>query len=192
MINSGESYLLVGNKNAHYPIPYGYEWAKTYIDQLAAKGILHQEAEMFYADFAVRRMELAELLALSGDLKFGGSATFTDMPYPTPYIQTAARLGYMIGDAEGTFRPTDYITREEFAIVLTKFAGVNATDATNATVLNFSDHAKISTWATPYVKAAVANGLLVGDAEGTFRPKANLKIAEVVTALTKVINKQAK
>jgi len=195
LINSGELRLLVGNAHADFQDLNGYGWAASSISQLAAKGIVSATGDFFGPGQSVSREELAEWLALTGDLDLGGNATFSDVVGPqndSLYIRTAARLGYMNGDAEGTFRPEANLKREEFAIVLTRFAGVEVTEATNATELKFSDNAKISTWALPYVKAAVASGLIVGDAEGTFRPQATLSRAEVATALAKVMNKQSK
>lgn len=195
LINSGELRLLVGNADADYQDLNGYGWAESFISQLADKGIVNTLGTSFGPGQAVSREELAEWLALTGNLDLGGSATFSDLrgsQNDSLYIRTVARLGYMNGDAEGTFRPSANIKREEFAIVLTRFAGVEVTDATNATELKFSDNAEISTWALPYVKAAVANGLIVGDEAGTFRPQATLNRAEVATALVKVMNKQSK
>jgi hypothetical protein len=192
LIRTGTLNILVGDKDASFDDLQGYAWAEGSILTLAKKGVVIGTGDHKYEPKrAVTRGELTKILALaSGDLNFGGTASFGDVAEHDAYktfIETVVRKGYMSGDKEGTFRPSAPLTREELAIVLVRFAGLELTD--NKNELSFLDKGKIRGFALPYVKTALANGLLAGDAEGTFRPQAAASRAEVATAIVNVMNK---
>jgi hypothetical protein len=51
----------------------------------------------------------------------------------------------------------------------------------------FSDSGQISSWAREYVGAAADHGLLKGYEDNTFRPQNNIKRAEAVALLDRVL-----
>ena len=55
--------------------------------------------------------------------------------------------------------------------------------------LAFSDNADISRWAQSGVKMAVANGLINGMGDGTFRPKSTTTRAQASAVLVRLIDK---
>ncbi|MFD2169547.1 S-layer homology domain-containing protein [Tumebacillus lipolyticus] len=190
LIRTGRLNLLVGNPNASFTDLQGVDWANESILALAKKGIVIGSGNgEFQPKRPVTRGELTKILALSsGDLNLGGPASFRDVnqnAYQT-FIETVVRKGYMSGDKEGTFRPSAGLTREELAVVLVRFAGIEPTS--NMQELSFQDRGDVSSWARPFVRAAVEFGLMSGDAEGTFRPHATASRAEVSTAIVNVMN----
>jgi hypothetical protein len=104
-------------------------------------------------------------------------------------IDILSELKVMIGDDAGLFRPGDTIRRSEFAAVAVRLAGIEDQLGDN-TKPNFPD-VSASHWAVAHINLAVANGYLVGDLEGTFRPDANLSVAEAATILVRVVGHNA-
>lgn len=187
IINSGDLNLLFGNSNASFEDLNGYGWATDEISWMGQSGVVVGDgAGHFEPGRPVTRGELAKMVALLGDLNLGGSKKFSDLStnglYNT-YIQTVARQGFMSGDAEGTFRANDPVTREELAVVMARYGAV-APASTGA--LAFSDNAQVSGYAVPYVEAMVKKGYLHGDVAGTFRPQAPASRAEVAKVLSTV------
>lgn len=168
----------------------GYGWASSAVATLADRGVVVGDgAAHFQPSRAVTRGELAQMIALDGDLKLGGTATFADAGNSNflNAIQTVAREGFMSGDgATNTFRPSAGITRQELATVLVRLAGLQP--ATTGTGLTFADSASIGSYAAPYVKTAVEHGLMVGNDQNQFRPQATATRAEVAKALVNVLN----
>ncbi len=101
------------------------------------------------------------------------------------------------GDANGNFRPTDNISRAEFAKVLVvTLYGNSITLANPATLdgatLGFADLSGTH-WAYPYIKVAKEKGLIGGYPDGTFRMGNNVTRAEFAKMLySKLPDLQAK
>ncbi len=84
------------------------------------------------------------------------------------------------------FKPENTITRAEFAKMAVTYYGLKLSDYKN-TALNFNDVKDIPTWAVPYVKAAVGEGIIGGSSrpDGTldFLPNENITRAQVATII---------
>ena len=83
------------------------------------------------------------------------------------------------------FGPTDYITREQIAVILQqycKYKGDNAKSTGNLT--GFSDYKNVSSYATWGMKWAVGSGVITGSS-GKLQPKANATRAEVAAMMQK-------
>lgn len=96
---------------------------------------------------------------------------FSDVPSGTPVADAVAKLvgyGVINGYEDGTFKPDNTITRAEFAAIITRFKGIEA--SSNATT-GFADldNDESRAWARPYVKAAADAGIINGFEDGTFR-----------------------
>ena len=83
--------------------------------------------------------------------------------------------GLMSGYTDNTFRPDNAISRQEFAIVLTRLAG-----ETESGELPFTDVDSIAPWAVDSVYTAYSKGWIGGYSEGTFLPERNVTRAEAV------------
>jgi hypothetical protein len=92
------------------------------------------------------------------------------------------------GDAVGTFRPQENISREEFAKFAVLAAGLTPE---NDWQLNFTDAATISPWARGYVAAAVKAGIIKGYSDNTFMPGRNVSRAEIATMLVRALGEIA-
>ena len=80
-----------------------------------------------------------------------------------------ARLtGVATGYGDGTFQPTDSITRQEFAQMLYNYAKYKGYDLTaEGDLSTFSDGNKVQEWAVPAMSWANGEGLINGHDDGT-------------------------
>lgn len=100
------------------------------------------------------------------------------------YVAWAYDAGLIQGRGDGTFAPTSFISREEFAAM-----GARLGTVLPAGELPFDDAESISNWALGYVYTAVDSGWMLGDPNGNFRPQANIMRAEVATAVNRSDNR---
>jgi hypothetical protein len=95
-------------------------------------------------------------------------------------IELMSTLGVVFGDADGKFRPETPVSRKYMARLMVKAAGLAV--SSKATVA-FSDIAPGDADA-PYIDAAIENGLMVANPDGTFRPDDPLTMTEAMAFLS--------
>ena len=93
--------------------------------------------------------------------------SFTDVPsdnWAYPYVENAYKVGLMIGDGDGNFRPKDIITKEEVAIVIYRILNYGTDKMTPAERALTEEEAaliercQISDWAALYLLEGFASG----------------------------------
>jgi len=102
--------------------------------------------------------------------------TFPDVAsshWAATYIEGLVTAGIISGYTDGTFKPSNHITRAEFAKIACVAAGLSPISGD----ASFSDTA--GHWAAGYIEAAKAAGIIGGYADGTFRPNAMITRAEI-------------
>ena len=100
------------------------------------------------------------------------------------YIAIAYSYGLIYGFPDGTFRPNDPITRQEFALMLAR-----TTTILTAGTLTFVDAASISDWALDYVYTVFTLGWMRGDDQSAFRPHGNIIRAEAAAAMSRILGR---
>jgi len=96
--------------------------------------------------------------------------------------------GVVAGYGDGTFGPTDVITREQMAVMFANYQ--NFSGQTPANVFGektFADKNSISTWANDAVNKLVMQGIISGKPDNMFDPKATATRAEFATVLMRYI-----
>ena len=107
----------------------------------------------------------------------------------TKYEEAVALLNaleIMVGDDTGEFRLEDPIKRSEVAKIATAIAGLTDVAESTKTQAKFPDVA-VSHWANGYINVSQAQGFVVGDDTGKFRPDDNITYAEAVTIMMRVL-----
>ena len=99
-------------------------------------------------------------------------------------IQKADKANYIIGISDREFAPEDYITREEAAIIVCRLLNLE----TDIPTARFTDSDQVSSWAKEYVEAVADNKLITGYEDNSFRPQNNIKRAEALALLDRVLN----
>ena len=169
-------------------------WAKTVVEEMAAKGVLNGfEDGTFRPDESVTREQFAKILVET--LKIAGNTTnikFVDIEedrWSKDYIYRASR--YLTGyenNGKYFFRPTEASVREDVAVAVVQAEGLQ-TEKPDYTLLNqFSDSGEISEGIKKYVAIAVKNEIMRGK-DGYFDPQGNLTRAEVSQLMYNVSQK---
>ena len=90
----------------------------------------------------------------------------------------------MLGYSDEAFGPNDFITREQMAAILYRYADYKGIDVSEkADLAAFTDVSEISTWALENVKWANAVGLVQGRTTTTLVPGAEITRAEAATMI---------
>ena len=137
-----------------------------------------------------RGMFVTILYRMEGEPKISGAPKFSDVQDSSKYyykaIKWATDNGIVSGYENGKFGPNDNITREQFAVILYKYARYKNknTSATN-NLSKFSDGNNVSNWAVSQVKWAVGAGVITGNDNGTLNAKGFATRAEGAAMIEK-------
>ncbi len=165
-------------------------WAKTAIDYVVSKGYFAGLSKTeFGPNKAITRGQFVSVLGrmLNVNVNDYKDQNFKDVKsgmYYSPYIAWANKVGIVSGVGQGKFAPDKELTREEMAVMMTKFLKIsgknlNAKGKTNA----FKDDAKIQGWAKDSVKEMARLGLVSGMGDDNFAPKSPFTRAQVAQVL---------
>ena len=172
-------------------------WAKADIEQMQQAGIVSSNLAYSKVNQAITRDEfvayLVRVLRLSGEkVEFQGK--FTDVSTSNPYyneIYIGVKNGLVSGTAADKFSPSAKITREEMAAFFTRALNFKNHQVSNdlTKLSQMADSGKISAWAKLSCAAAVNEGLITGQPQGSsviFAPKANTTRAEAIVMLNRL------
>lgn len=126
---------------------------------------------------AVTRGQAAKMLVNAFDLTKGeNTLSFTDVPASNEYaeaIQVLASQGFINGYADGTFKPSEEITRGQFAKMLT-----NILELTSNGTNPFKDVAASNEYASA-ITALYENGITKGTSADTYSPAADVTRGQI-------------
>lgn len=161
-------------------------WAKPYIDDLVARGIISGDADLgtVRPDEAITRQEAAKIAVVGIAMaESTGALTFADADqvadWAKGFVAAAAENDIVTGFEDNTFRPTENITREQFAAVIMRAFEFGESTA----ALAFADADQMG-WSKGYVAKAVELGIINGYADNTFLPANNVTRAEAFKMLS--------
>jgi hypothetical protein len=135
----------------------------------------------------ITRAEFVTIVNKAFGYEETGEIAFTDVEEESWYyeeVQKAYREGEIIGVSKTRFAPEDYITREQAAIIMARLVNL---DGYSKGAGVFTDSIQISSWAREYVGAAAYHNLIKGYEDNTFRPQNNIKRAEAVVLLDRIL-----
>lgn len=100
-------------------------------------------------------------------------------------VQTLMDRGAITGDTDGLYHPNDNLNRAQACAIVVRAINPPASELTGtATQLlpgsGFDDMAGY-TWAEPYIRYAVKNGITKGVGDNKFNPAGNVKYTELLT-----------
>ncbi|OON90976.1 MAG: hypothetical protein ATN34_01190, partial [Epulopiscium sp. Nele67-Bin002] len=118
--------------------------------------------------------------------------TFADVVAGSWYeasVNWAIGNGIYGGFEDGTFRPSDAITREQLVTIMYNFATSEGYTLSGSNIINnFADANEVAAWATPAMQWAVGNGIVNGKDGNTLDPKGTATRAEIATIINRFIN----
>ncbi|WP_416198761.1 MAG: hypothetical protein ACFWUA_03355 [Sporanaerobacter sp.] len=111
--------------------------------------------------------------------------TFPDIAkhWSKDYVESMIAKNIVDGYSDGTFKPEGKITRAEFVKMVVC--------ALNEDLIEYNEgfkDVKANDWHADYIATAKALGLIDGYADGSFRPNATIKRAEMAAILGKVVD----
>lgn len=102
-------------------------------------------------------------------------------------VNWAAENGIVNGVSETEFKPNDYITREQMAAVIARYAQYKGLDVvTLSENLHFKDANEISEYAVPGMNWAVGLNIIKGYEDGNVGPKDNTTRAQAALVLMRM------
>lgn len=118
------------------------------------------------------------------------AAGFKDVPadyWAKDQIDYLVSKGVIAGYSDGTFKPEDPVTREQFAKMICIAKGLKEVKPATPT---FKD-VGADRWSFGYVEAAVKAGYIKGYADGTFKPANSITRQELAVLGVRVLGKEA-
>ena len=162
-------------------------WAQAQIERWVDRGIVKgYEDGTFRPENPIKRCEFAALINRTFGFEQKAKVSFADIEGTEWFFDEAAKAvaaGYMLGDAEGTFRPEAPISRQEAALVLARLYDLKDPGKKHL----FKDVDDIASWSYWAVMAVVDAGLMQGYPDGTFGPTGPIKRSETVTVLDRLV-----
>lgn len=172
-----------------------YPWAKDSINKLAELGIISGVADGTYGPaLPCKRGDFAILINKTLGIQVTSTEkNFTDNADSSKYYYNDLIVGYNAGILSGygdnNYKPEQYCTREEMAVLIAKsfeWLGNDVTSVDQSVNNKYSDVANISWWSAPYVAYLTDKGIMNGNADGTLLPKNYINRAEMAVMMSKV------
>lgn len=169
--------------NVVFGSDYTDHWAKDTIQEwFDNEKIKGYEDGSFKPDNSITRAEFMTMVNSAYDFEELADIDFSDADAEEWYyveVQKAVEAGYIVGDNDDTVRPTDEITRQEVAVVITRLNELEE----NTDISAFTDKDEIADWAVGFVGAVKEAGYMIGDDNNNFNPTNDITRAEALVTL---------
>lgn len=175
-------------------------WAKDAVNDIGSRLILGGAAEgRFDPDKDITRAEFAAILVSALGLKLENeSSRFADVKATAWYsraVNTADAYHLINGFEDGTFHPTDKITREQAMTVMAEAMALTGLKAklprqqTEGGLQSFTDAADVALWAKAGIADCLQAGIVSGRSTNLLAPKSNITRAEIAVTIRKLLQK---
>ncbi len=170
-------------------------WSEEIVRDLASKNII-RNLDTFNPEGLIKRSEFAEYITRALKIESNNSLDknkFTDVnPYSeiSEAIALAVESGIVKGYTDGTFKPNDYITRQEAMSMYSRamdYAKISS--VVDERIEKFNDKHDVADWAYPHVKKVLSTKIFNGIDEETISPLSTFKYSEAATAISNLLNK---
>lgn len=184
-------------KGAHDPLSFvlGYQGADgsfSYTKGGTPNFLATQNAVLALSDLAAGKSVYERLHEENKSRQTAWQPAFKDLPFSHPYYSENTKLvnlGVMNGFPEGTYRPNESITREQFAKVIVYGAIPHHKDEVGEKITVFRDLAA-DRWSNPFVQVAYTNKYLKGTSPTTFDPAGQVTGAQLMTILVRMLGRE--
>ena len=167
----------------------GFPWAKEAIGEMVALGhVKGYDAGVFMPSKELTRAELVTIINRMNGLVEEKIVTFSDVTenhWAYAEIEKALAKGYISGFPDNTFRPDQPVTREQFATIINNLYNLDEELLANEIV----DGNLIADWSKNAIKMVIANGVMQGYPDGTFKSTGKITRAEGTMALYNIIKR---
>ena len=173
-------------------------WYSEAVRYVYAHGLMEgTSATAFSPDATTSRSMIAAILwRMAGSPVVNYAMDYTDVAQGQWYseaIRWAASEGIVGGYGNGLFGTNDPITREQFAVMLYRYAqeqGYDVSVGENTNILSYTDAADLAEYAIPAMQWAVGAGLITGTGDGsTLTPQGQATRAQAAVMLMRFCEK---
>lgn len=159
-------------------------WYEEAVRFVYDNGIMQGTAEGRFTPYGVttRGTIVTMLYRLEGEPAVTGSdfADVADGQFYSNAVAWASANGIVSGYGNGSFGPSDNVTREQMAVILHNYAVFKGYDVSASGDLSvFTDSGAISSWAQESMAWAVGSGLMSGKGSGVLDPSGTATRAEL-------------
>lgn len=166
-------------------------WAKSYIEEAASKGIISGYPDgTFLPENPVKRSEFTKMVNNTLGNTSTANISFSDVPsYEWYYtdVSKAVAAGYAGGYDTGDFKPDNFITRQEAAVMLSRIVPAAGS---SANLSAYKDKANIGEWAESSLSRIVGKKYMGAYDDGLLHPLDNLTRAQAAKILVDIANKE--
>ena len=156
--------------------------------------IIGYDDYVFGPELPISREELAaifaRLIANNMYMDQDYDTSFPDVPekWSKAYIGYLEGFNVVTGYEDGTFRPENYITRAEMAVMMAKAEGYDISDYVGPDEIGFPDVDEgYCSWAGKAIKILSDMGIMEGYPDGSFKPGQPITRAETVATVNRVL-----
>ena len=172
-----------------------YSWAVPGVEFLAAYGITTGTGTgtTYSPASQLTRGDYILMLVRTFNLTASSTGNFSDVKADAYYadaLAVAKALGIATADANGNFRPTEGVTRQDAMVFLYRAmqkANRTIPSAYDSYLTRFPDGASVATDARPAMAAMAQAGVIKGDQAGRLNPTGTLTRAEMATILHRAL-----
>jgi hypothetical protein len=167
-------------------------WYADAVRYVLEKGLMNGTSSTTFSPLVEtdRAMIVTILYRLEGSPAVSGGSSFSDVAsdkYYASAVAWASENGIVTGYSNGTFGPTDKLTREQLAAILYRYAGYKGLDTSlSADLTGFTDADSISAYAQTAMSWANAAGLVNGVTDTTLSPRTGAYRAQVAAILMRL------
>jgi len=175
-------------------------WARSYIQSVHADGIMtgttatnFEPGTYFSRAMAVTTLFRAHhgRIANANDSRINPFTDVTTNNWFAPYVTWAYNNDIVDGVGNNRFAPLDNLTREQFAVILYRFAeseDVNVSVPATFNLNQFTDRGQISSWANAAMRFVNYNEILQGATATTLNPGGRTTRAQSAALLYRFLN----
>ncbi|MBE7026570.1 MAG: S-layer homology domain-containing protein [Ruminococcaceae bacterium] len=190
-LDSSETIKIVDNSKT-FEDTIGH-WGEDYIDYVTSRELFNGTSETTFEPdaFMTRAMITRVLHNYESNPEHSFDGSFADVAtgeWYTDSILWAAQHGIVKGYEDGSFGVDGNVTREDFAVILYRYAG--APEHVGAGMGSFTDADNISDYAINALSWAVEKGIISGVSDNTLDPKGEATRAQVATMLQRFVSVQ--
>lgn len=181
--------IVYGQDNVTFQDVKPTDWFYPAVTFVADHGLFDGMTDTHFRPYEkmTRAMLVKVLFHMAGDPKVNHISPFNDITEDSMYADALSWGSYskiVSGYTDGSFGPDDYITREQIATMLYRYAKLNGYSVTvTADLTTYADDGQISEWATRSMKWAASHHLISGVNDDTLSPQSPATRGEVATML---------
>ncbi|SEG64072.1 S-layer homology domain-containing protein, partial [Paenibacillus sp. UNC499MF] len=175
-------------------------WAQNAVNDMGSRMVVSGvDTGTFNPDTAITRAEFAAIMVRALGLKQEkASAPFSDVKAADWYsaaVQTAYAHNLIVGFEDGTFRPSDKITREQAMVIMAKAMKTTGlrdklpSKEAAESLAPYADAAATAEWAKSGVADCLQGAIFAGRTATELAPKASITRAEVAAIVQRLLQK---